>query len=205
MLLEMRSICKDYPQGKDVVHILKNISLEIDDGDYLAIMGPSGSGKTTLMNIIGCLDTPTSGTYVLAGEDVSSASDDRLADIRNQMIGFVFQSFYLLPKLTDITRPRMGQQCLTGFRIEPSHATFQFIVGNLTEELRQRHDVLLTVTQGRNSYLEVVQTVQQILSETFFNDRFLQILVGGGDDADIEALVRLVTYRAVSPFLYGTE
>ncbi len=67
MLLEMRSICKDYPQGKDVVHILKNISLEIDDGDYLAIMGPSGSGKTTLMNIIGCLDTPTSGTYVLAG------------------------------------------------------------------------------------------------------------------------------------------
>lgn len=61
MLLEMRSICKDYPQGKDVVHILKNISLEIDDGDYLAIMGPSGSGKTTLMNIIGCLDTPTSG------------------------------------------------------------------------------------------------------------------------------------------------
>ena len=100
MLLEMRSICKDYPQGKDVVHILKNISLEIDDGDYLAIMGPSGSGKTTLMNIIGCLDTPTSGTYVLAGEDVSSASDDRLADIRNQMIGFVFQSFCLLPKLT---------------------------------------------------------------------------------------------------------
>lgn len=99
MLLEMRRICKDYPQGKDVVHILKDISLEIDDGDYLAIMGPSGSGKTTLMNIIGCLDTPTSGTYVLAGEDVSSATDDRLADIRNQMIGFVFQSFYLLPKL----------------------------------------------------------------------------------------------------------
>ena len=99
MLLEMRHICKDYPQGKDVVHILKDISLEIDDGDYLAIMGPSGSGKTTLMNIIGCLDTPTSGTYMLAGEDVSSATDDRLADIRNQMIGFVFQSFYLLPKL----------------------------------------------------------------------------------------------------------
>ena len=99
MLLEMRRICKDYPQGKDVVHILKDISLEIDDGDYLAIMGPSGSGKTTLMNIIGCLDTPTSGTYILAGEDVSSAADDRLADIRNQMIGFVFQSFYLLPKL----------------------------------------------------------------------------------------------------------
>ena len=100
MLLEMRDICKDYPQGKDVVPVLKNISLEINDGDYIAIMGPSGSGKTTLMNIIGCLDTPTSGVYRLDGEDVSGASDDRLADIRNQMIGFVFQSFYLLPKLT---------------------------------------------------------------------------------------------------------
>jgi len=100
MLLEMQHICKDYPQGKDVVHVLKDISLEIDDGDYVAIMGPSGSGKTTLMNLIGCLDVPTSGTYRLSGEDVAAASGDRLADIRNQMIGFVFQSFYLLPRLT---------------------------------------------------------------------------------------------------------
>lgn len=100
MLLEMQHICKDYPQGKDVVHVLKDISLEIDDGDYVAIMGPSGSGKTTLMNLIGCLDVPTSGSYRLAGEDIAAASGDRLADIRNQMIGFVFQSFYLLPKLT---------------------------------------------------------------------------------------------------------
>ncbi len=100
MLLQMKNICKDYPQGKDVIHILKNISLEIQEGDYLAIMGPSGSGKTTLMNLIGCLDTPTSGTYILNGEDVSSASDDRLSDVRNTEIGFVFQSFYLLPKLT---------------------------------------------------------------------------------------------------------
>ena len=110
MLLEMRSICKDYPQGKDVVHILKNISLEIDDGDYLAIMGPSGSGKTTLMNIIGCLDTPTSGTYVLAGEDVSSASDDRLADIRNQMIGFVFQSFCRSSRRSTMSRCRFSMR-----------------------------------------------------------------------------------------------
>ena len=100
MLLDMRNICKDYPQGRDVVQVLKNISLEINDGDYIAIMGPSGSGKTTLMNLIGCLDTPTSGTYLLNGEDISQASDDRLADIRNTTIGFVFQSFYLLPKLT---------------------------------------------------------------------------------------------------------
>ena len=100
MLLEMRDICKDYPQGKDMVHVLKHIDLSIDEGEYLAIMGPSGSGKTTLMNLIGCLDVPTSGTYRLGGEDISQADDNRLADIRNGMLGFVFQSFNLLPRLT---------------------------------------------------------------------------------------------------------
>ena len=100
MLLEMHDICKDYPQGREVVKILKHVELTIDQGDYLAIMGPSGSGKTTLMNIIGCLDVPTSGTYRLDGEDVSRASDNRLADVRNATLGFVFQSFYLLPKLS---------------------------------------------------------------------------------------------------------
>ena len=100
MLLEMRDICKDYPQGKDMVHVLKHIDLAIDEGEYLAIMGPSGSGKTTLMNLIGCLDVPTSGTYRLGGEDISQADDNRLADIRNGMLGFVFQSFNLLPRLT---------------------------------------------------------------------------------------------------------
>ena len=100
MLLEMRDICKDYPQGKEVVPVLRNIDLAIDNGDYLAVMGPSGSGKTTLMNIIGCLDVPTSGTYLLEGEDISQAGDNRLADIRNALLGFVFQSFNLLPKLT---------------------------------------------------------------------------------------------------------
>ncbi len=99
MLLEMKDICKDYPQGKEVVKILKNVDLTIDEGDYLAIMGPSGSGKTTLMNLIGCLDVPTSGEYLLNGENVGKASENRLADIRNTTLGFVFQSFYLLPKL----------------------------------------------------------------------------------------------------------
>lgn len=96
----MKGICKDYPQGKDVVRVLKDIDLQIDHGDYLAIMGPSGSGKTTLMNLIGCLDVPTAGTYLLNGEDIAQCSGDRLSDIRNTTIGFVFQSFYLLPKLT---------------------------------------------------------------------------------------------------------
>ncbi len=100
MLLEMKDICKDYPQGKEVVKILKNVDLTVEEGDYLAIMGPSGSGKTTLMNIIGCLDVPTSGSYSLNGEDISRASENHLADVRNSTLGFVFQSFYLLPKLS---------------------------------------------------------------------------------------------------------
>ena len=100
MLLEMKEICKDYPQGRELVRVLKNVDLAIEQGDYLAIMGPSGSGKTTLMNLIGCLDVPSSGVYLLDGEDVSQAGDDRLADIRNDTLGFVFQSFNLLPKLT---------------------------------------------------------------------------------------------------------
>ena len=100
MLLEMKDICKDYPQGREVVKILKDVNLTIDEGDYLAIMGPSGSGKTTLMNIIGCLDVATRGTYHLNGEDISRASENRLADVRNSTLGFVFQSFYLLPKLS---------------------------------------------------------------------------------------------------------
>ncbi len=102
MLVEMREICKDYPQGKETVRVLKDINLLIDEGDYLAIMGPSGSGKTTLMNLIGCLDVPTSGEYLLAGEDVCLANSNHLAVLRNQMLGFVFQSFHLLPKLSAV-------------------------------------------------------------------------------------------------------
>ena len=102
MILEITDICKDYPQGKDVVHVLKNISLSVENGDYIAIMGPSGSGKTTLMNIIGCLDVPTSGTYILNGQDLGKCNDNQLAEVRNKEIGFVFQSFHLLPKLNAV-------------------------------------------------------------------------------------------------------
>ena len=99
MILELTDICKDYYQGKEPVRVLKNINLQVEKGDYIAIMGPSGSGKTTLMNIIGCLDVPTSGTYELDGKNLKDYSDDGLAEIRNKYIGFVFQSFYLLPKM----------------------------------------------------------------------------------------------------------
>ncbi len=102
MLVEMRDICKDYQQGKQTVRVLRDICLQVEEGDYLAIMGPSGSGKTTLMNILGCLDEQTSGTYSLDGENLLGAGSNRLAEVRNRLLGFVFQSFYLLPKLSAV-------------------------------------------------------------------------------------------------------
>ena len=98
-ILKLTDICKDYVQGKEPVRVLKNVNMTVEQGEYLAIMGPSGSGKTTLMNLIGCLDVPTSGSLELEGKDLKDLSDDALADIRNQHIGFVFQSFHLLPKM----------------------------------------------------------------------------------------------------------
>ena len=99
-IIEIENIVKNYKVGTQVVRALRSISLNIYRGEYVAIMGASGSGKSTLMNIIGCLDTPTSGKYVLNKNDVSSLSDDQLADIRNSEIGFIFQVFNLLPRNT---------------------------------------------------------------------------------------------------------
>lgn len=102
MILSMEHIYKSYYRGKNEVPVLKDVNLTMDAGDYVAIMGPSGSGKTTLMNLVGCLDRPTSGTYLLEGQDVGAQKDDALAVIRNRCLGFVFQSFYLLPKMNAI-------------------------------------------------------------------------------------------------------
>ena len=98
MILNLQNIFKDYQQDKLVVPVLKDVSFQVEEGEYVAIMGPSGSGKTTLMNIIGCLDKATSGTYELAGPDVSSLKDKELSDLRLREIGFVFQSFHLMPR-----------------------------------------------------------------------------------------------------------
>ena len=102
MILSMEHIYKDYYRGKLSVPVLKDVNLQLDKGEYVAIMGPSGSGKTTLMNLIGCLDKPTSGKYFLEGKDIGAQKDDALAAIRNRYLGFVFQGFYLLPKMTAI-------------------------------------------------------------------------------------------------------
>ena len=101
-LIQITDICKVYNPGENEVRALDHVSLNIDKGEYVAIIGQSGSGKSTLMNMLGCLDVPSSGTYILNGTDVSSLSDDELSDIRNQEIGFIFQGFNLIPSFTAI-------------------------------------------------------------------------------------------------------
>jgi putative ABC transport system ATP-binding protein len=102
MLIDIRDITKVYEMGEEKVQALAGVSVGVERGEYVAIMGPSGSGKSTLMNLIGCLDTPTSGSYVLNGKEVARMTDDELAAIRNQEIGFVFQTFNLLPRTSAI-------------------------------------------------------------------------------------------------------
>jgi len=101
-IIHLDDIRKAYVMGKQALPVLKGVSLDIFKNEYVALMGPSGSGKSTLMNILGCLDTPTSGTYVLNGQDVSKMHEDALADVRNQEIGFVFQQFNLMPRYTAV-------------------------------------------------------------------------------------------------------
>ena len=99
-VIEIKNIVKNYQVGTVIVRALRDISLNIDRNEYVALMGPSGSGKSTLMNLLGCLDTPTRGEYVLNGTDVSKLEDNQLAEIRNKEIGFIFQTFNLLPRYT---------------------------------------------------------------------------------------------------------
>lgn len=99
-MIELINVTKSYKVGQEMLHVLKNINVTIEDGEFIAIMGPSGSGKSTLMNVIGCLDSPTSGSYLLNNEDISTYKDEQLAKVRNMSIGFVFQQFQLLPRLT---------------------------------------------------------------------------------------------------------
>ncbi len=102
MILQLTDVCKDYNRGKTLVPVLKHINLNVERGEYVAIMGPSGSGKTTLMNILGCLDVPTSGKYMLGELEIGAQNENALAEVRNKRIGFVFQSFHLLPKMTAV-------------------------------------------------------------------------------------------------------
>ena len=107
LILDLHGICKNYQQGKYVVEALKNVDFSMEEGEYVAIMGPSGSGKSTLMNIIGCLDQATSGTYYLDGQDISKMSENEMSDVRLNKIGFVFQSFHLLPRQSALSNVEM--------------------------------------------------------------------------------------------------
>ena len=143
MILEMRDICKDYPMGKSVNHILKNINLDVEEGEYLAIMGPSGSGKTTLMNLIGCLDVPTSGSYLLGGRDITQCTNKQLAEVRNKELGVVFQSFNLLPKLTaldNVALPLLYGGVKKAERLERARAALDTV--GLSDRVDHRPDQL---------------------------------------------------------------
>ncbi len=102
-LISVRDLAKDYVMGVQPVHALRGVSADVAEGEFVAVMGPSGSGKSTFMNLIGCLDRPTAGAYILAGEEIARLDGDRLAALRNQRIGFVFQSFHLLPRATALS------------------------------------------------------------------------------------------------------
>ncbi len=130
MLIHMRGIAKRYQMGSHVVNALDGVDLDVDRNEYVALMGPSGSGKTTFMNIIGCLDSPTEGTYVLNGENVTQMSDDTLAHIRNKEIGFVFQTFNLLPRASafqNVELPLIYAGLAAAARRERAQASLQAV------------------------------------------------------------------------------
>ncbi|PSR26320.1 MAG: macrolide ABC transporter ATP-binding protein [Sulfobacillus benefaciens] len=149
-LIEMEQIRKSYKMGGDYLEVLRGISLSIDQGDYVAIMGPSGSGKSTLMHILGCLDVPTSGHYFLAGKDISRFQESKLATIRRQQIGFVFQSFNLLTALNaleNVALPLLYQG--TPPRIQRERAKEALTLVGLGDRLHHRPSQLSGGQQQR--------------------------------------------------------
>jgi putative ABC transport system ATP-binding protein len=149
-MISLQDITKTYHLGTIDVPVLKRINLSIEEGEYVAIMGASGSGKSTLMNIIGCLDRPSSGQYFLAGQDLTTLDDDELADIRNQYIGFVFQQFNLLPKLTSLSNvmlPMIYADVDKSQRVE--QATSALVQVGLSDRIENRPNQLSGGQQQR--------------------------------------------------------
>lgn len=142
-LIELKNIAKKYVMGAEIIHAIRSISLSVEKNEYVALMGPSGSGKSTLMNIIGCLDSPTSGQYYLNGTEVSRMSDNELAEVRNREIGFVFQTFNLLPRntaLENVALPLLYAGLGKQKRIEKATAVMGDV--GLTDRMKHRPNEL---------------------------------------------------------------
>ena len=156
-VIQLQDIRKNYYLGNVVIEVLKGISLTIHRNEYVALMGPSGSGKSTLMNIIGCLDTPTVGTYILNGKPVSGMTDDELADVRNQEIGFVFQQFHLLPRLTaleNVALPLVYAGISKKKRTERAAEVVEMV--NLTD---RRHHKPSELSGGQNQRVAIARAL----------------------------------------------
>lgn len=138
ILIDVKDIKRNFPLGPETVYVLKGIDLQIKKGEYVALMGPSGSGKSTLMNILGCLDTPTSGQYILNGKDVSKMNDDELAEIRNKEIGFVFQTFNLMPRTTALENVALPM-IYAGYNKSERHARAEEVLKQVGLDDRMDH------------------------------------------------------------------
>ena len=151
-LIELKDVYKIYPMGSEDVHALDGVSLTIDRGEFVAVVGQSGSGKSTAMNIIGCLDVPTSGTYLLGGQDVGAMDKNELAEIRNKMLGFIFQQYNLLPKLTlleNVEVPLMYAGVPKAERHERAKLALELV--GLSDKLKHRPNQLSGGQQQRAS------------------------------------------------------
>jgi putative ABC transport system ATP-binding protein len=163
-MINMRNITKSYEMGTQVVHALKGVDLTVKEGEFVAIMGPSGSGKSTLMNIIGCLDIPNSGTYTLAGLDVSQMSDDQQARVRNKQVGFVFQQFNLLartPALKQVALPLMYSGLGRSDRFARARESLEMV--GLGDRMDHRPDELSGGQQQRVAIARALATKPSII------------------------------------------